>query len=104
MFFPAGGESVLRSLPAPADPQPEAARSRQEGGIRGQFENGDRALEPDGQRDVGRAQHGRPTQGNTVVLKFEGIRVWEKRGINAQERKIIIMCLYYSYYSYLVFI
>lgn len=39
--FPVGGEGVLGSLPAPANPQPEAACSGQEGGVRGQFENGD---------------------------------------------------------------
>lgn len=38
--FHAGGESILGSLPAPADPQPEAPCSGQEGGVRGQFEDG----------------------------------------------------------------
>ena len=30
---PVGGEGVLGSLPAPADPQPEAASSRAKGGV-----------------------------------------------------------------------
>lgn len=34
-----GGEGVVSSLPAPANPQSEAPRSRKEGGVRGQSEN-----------------------------------------------------------------
>lgn len=58
-----GGEGVLGSLPAPANPQPEVARARQERGVRGQSENGDGPVEHDGEGDVGRTQHGRPAQG-----------------------------------------
>lgn len=72
-FFSVGGEGVLGALPAAANPQPEAARSRPKGGIRGQFENGDGVVEPDGQRDVGRPQHGRPTQGKAAAEGREDV-------------------------------
>lgn len=64
-----GGEGVLGSLPAPANPQPEVARARQERGVRGQSENGDGPVEPDGEGDVGGTQHGRPAQGDGEAKK-----------------------------------
>lgn len=41
LFISVGREGVLGSLPAPANPEPEAACSRPKGGVRGQFKNGD---------------------------------------------------------------
>lgn len=67
MSFLAGGEGFLRSFAAPANPQLEASCWRKKGGIRGKFENGDRALAPDGQRNVGWPTHRRPTQGKAAI-------------------------------------
>lgn len=111
-FFSVGGEGVLGSLPAPANPQPEAACSRPKGDIWGQFKNGDWFVEPDGQRDVGWPQHGWPTQGKAVtegcVCHCEGIWgytacVGEKRDIKEwyhvvtyHAPSLLIHCLYPS--------
>lgn len=104
IFFSAGSESVLCSLPAPENPQLEAACAREEGGFRGQSENRDWAMEPDDQRDVGRAQHGRPAQSKFVTEECVCGKVWvcawkveRKENPRKQMCWWVIICLYYSY-------